>query len=68
LSNNPDTFLKAFAYNPGETMKSAIAEAIALRFPPLAIFYAHEPPSEGTRTSAFSARNKNLKNHRKSKP
>ena len=28
-------------------MKSAIAEAVSLRFPPLAVFYAQNPPAEG---------------------
>jgi uncharacterized protein (DUF169 family) len=30
-----------------DTMKSAIAEALALRFPPLAIFYTQNPPADG---------------------
>jgi len=36
-------------------MKSAIADAVALRFPPLAIFYAQEPPSEGKEANGLCA-------------
>jgi len=42
-------------HHKGDTMKSAIAEAIALRFPPLAIFYAQEPPGEGKEAKGLCA-------------
>jgi uncharacterized protein (DUF169 family) len=36
-------------------MKSAIAEAVSLRFPPLAVFYTSEPPDEGKEAKGLCA-------------